>query len=161
MSPTYVKGIIGFQFSEQWSDLLGDCNWYDITLINLEVEYDARYGKIDMSAGLLGFKLYIAYRLEETEAYKELMKMADEIKAGLEVEEGITARMEEWSLHDSLSSPKKKVLSGVIYGDQKKRFEDGWRVRTSTLESEGPFEAGDVVKTLNSTYLLGKPRDIT
>lgn len=40
------------------------------------------------------------------------------------------------------------VVYGVISGDRKKRFPDGWNVRTSPVVSVNK----DIVETLNSVY---------
>jgi len=47
------------------------------------------------------------------------------------------------------------VLRGAIKGDEKSRFTDGEFIRTSTV-LDGSLNEGNVVKTRNTLYLLGK-----
>jgi hypothetical protein len=53
-------------------------------------------------------------------------------------------RLENWSIFG-------KVAYGNVFNNP--RFEDGTYVHTSTIQSRD----GNVIKTLNSTYVLGKP----
>lgn len=58
------------------------------------------------------------------------------------------AKLENWSPVGGI------VIIGEIQGDKKGRFEDGSSVRTSGIIL--PLQEGDVIRTQNSTYLLGK-----
>lgn len=61
-----------------------------------------------------------------------------------------TARLENWSYDASLN-----VFWGNIYDDVRERWWDGAYIHTSHCP-EPDAKEGDVVVTLNSTYLLGK-----
>ena len=51
------------------------------------------------------------------------------------------------------------VMVGEIHDDKDKRFDDGTTIRTSTVQGDMTnLKEGDVIETLNSTYLLGKRR---
>lgn len=64
----------------------------------------------------------------------------------------VTATLENWSY-----DPNYKCFWGEIHGDVNKRWRDGTPIHTS----HAPYpeaQEGDLVKTLNSTYRLGKPQ---
>lgn len=68
-----------------------------------------------------------------------------------------TATIENWSWHK-----KSNTIVGYIYGDSSGRFEDGAFIQTSTLKPmsmqvSSPKE-GAILKTLNSSYKLGKKK---
>lgn len=71
----------------------------------------------------------------------------------------ITGRLENW-VYDSLWN----VVWGNCYDDIHKRFRDGEWIHTSDIPTTrngrtgSTLKEGDIIKTLNSTYLLGKPQ---
>ena len=69
--------------------------------------------------------------------------------------EEITGRLEQWSGIGAEGS----VLYGQIYNDSKGRFHDGTHIRTSSLSENYELWEGLVVKTKNSSYLLGRQAD--
>lgn len=68
-------------------------------------------------------------------------------------EQEITGTLENW--HKDLHYP---VIWGNVYDDTRERFYDGAHIHTSAIPGiKGmDLKEGDVVKTLNSTYKLGK-----
>lgn len=66
--------------------------------------------------------------------------------------DGITATLENWRAY-SFSEDITQVV-GDIHGDTEQRWPDGTVIRTSKVVS-GEFKEGEIIKTLNSTYLLG------
>jgi len=65
----------------------------------------------------------------------------------------VTGRLEGWVWDD-----RHLVIWGFIFGDTRKRFSDGTWIHTSLIEKKfKDATEGDVVETLNSKYLLGKP----
>lgn len=69
-------------------------------------------------------------------------------------------RLENWSVistGNEFQAPelRAKQLYGVIYDDEKGRFKDGTKIRTSTLV-ELSIE-NNYAKTLNTQYALGEP----
>ena len=49
------------------------------------------------------------------------------------------------------------AIAGEIHDDKDKRFDDGTTIRTSTVQGDmTDLKEGDVIKTNNSSYLLGK-----
>lgn len=67
------------------------------------------------------------------------------------MEEEITGRIENW-VFDS------ECIWGNLYDDVHKRWEEGTHVYTSKVVSpKDNIKEGEVVKTQNSKYLLGKP----
>ena len=67
-----------------------------------------------------------------------------------------TARLENWLL--VMLTKKTAIIYGECYEDEKGRFPDGSFIHTSKVIPK-KYKEGDVVETLNSTYLLGKPGD--
>ena len=69
----------------------------------------------------------------------------------------VTARLENW-----YTDPLWRIIWGDCYDDSKKRFEDGWRIHTSSIpdfaKNNKKWRKGSKVKTLNSVYLLGSKR---
>jgi len=65
----------------------------------------------------------------------------------------ITATLNNWFTQQT--SEKSFVVWGEIANDIHGRFEDGTNVHTSGIKNRSVKE-GDIVKTKNSTYLLGK-----
>ena len=69
----------------------------------------------------------------------------------------VTARLENW-----LMDNKSGCLIGDIYDDELKRWPDGQKIKTSKLApmsvQASPAKEGDVMYTLNSSYLLGKKK---
>jgi hypothetical protein len=63
----------------------------------------------------------------------------------------ITGRLENWV-------PQFNILWGHVHDDVRKRFEDGTWIHTSSIFNVNlkDLKEGDVVQTLNSSYLLGK-----
>lgn len=62
----------------------------------------------------------------------------------------VTGRLENWF-------PFGYAIAGTIHGDVHGRFADGKTIRTSTIEGDvSKLKEGDIVKTRNSSYLLGK-----
>ena len=62
-----------------------------------------------------------------------------------------TARLEDWTIMIVCAY-------GEIHDDIHERWENGHRIRTSTvIEANREPKEGDIIKTRNSTYLLGKP----
>lgn len=50
------------------------------------------------------------------------------------------------------------IVWGWIEGDARGRFEDSTRIHTSSIPNfRTDYVEGDVIETLNSVYLLGKP----
>lgn len=66
-------------------------------------------------------------------------------------EDTITGRLENW--HWDMYF---KIIWGNIYDDINKRFVDGTWIHTSDIEGQKECKEGDIVKTRNSSYLLGK-----
>lgn len=64
--------------------------------------------------------------------------------------EQVTGRLEHWWF-DNLNH----VFWGYIYEDARGRFYDGAYIHTSMCHKPDAVE-GDIITTLNSTYLLGK-----
>ena len=64
-----------------------------------------------------------------------------------------TARLEHWYW-----DKHHNIIYGYIYEDTRDRWWDGARIHTSLITShtKGHAAEGDIVTTLNSTYLLGK-----
>lgn len=62
-----------------------------------------------------------------------------------------TGRLENW-----YRDPMFNVFWGNLFDDVHRRWRDGQLIHTSYCV-DPDAEEGDVIKTLNSSYLLGKP----
>lgn len=71
----------------------------------------------------------------------------------------ITGRLENWKECSAMYTSS-KCIYGNIYEDVHGRWKPGTAIFTSKLQNQKrkPKE-GDLVKTLNSTYLLGVPAE--
>lgn len=69
----------------------------------------------------------------------------------------ITATLENW--YPIQSTSKEMVIAGECYGDLLKRFADGTPIETSGVKNRSLSE-GDVIKTRNNVYKLGKKLSI-
>ncbi|HRP36187.1 MAG TPA: hypothetical protein PLS50_00070 [Candidatus Dojkabacteria bacterium] len=71
-----------------------------------------------------------------------------------------TGRLEDW-VYDNLFN----CIWGFVYEDIHGRFKEGTWIHTSSLKQTReatkkiPLKEGDFVSTLNSVYLLGKPKE--
>ncbi|MEC7819222.1 MAG: hypothetical protein VX454_11245 [Pseudomonadota bacterium] len=65
-------------------------------------------------------------------------------------------------LHDE-KGERWPVILAEVWGDKRKRWSDGTRIRTGVIRSmlAPPLRFGDVVQTKSSSYLLGRPSDTT
>lgn len=68
----------------------------------------------------------------------------------------VTGTLEHWWHEPAYFN----VMWGQVYGDIHGRFVDGTLIHTSTLKhsSKQIHKEGDIIATMNSFYLLGKPR---
>jgi len=81
-----------FDFSEQWSSLIGRCNWYDFTLIHIGGEFAPYTDRWEFDLGLLGFTARVTYVYSAR--FNEQMKLTKnrvvaelEGRTGLKVED--------------------------------------------------------------------------
>jgi hypothetical protein len=66
----------------------------------------------------------------------------------------LTGKLENWILVEDQGLT---IVFGYIYGDQKRRFVNGVHMYTSPVHTPvSQIKEGNVIKTLNSQYLLGK-----
>lgn len=70
--------------NQQWTDLFGSCNWYDLTLLHLGGEWNRHLGRWELTVGLLGFNLRVEYVYDDA-PIRRLMDMRDEHTASTEV----------------------------------------------------------------------------
>lgn len=73
-----------FTFWCDWTQIKhGEFNWINFTFINVYFEWDKIFNELELEIGLLGFNLRWQYELPKkyrTKEYKELIKLAKEIK---------------------------------------------------------------------------------
>lgn len=62
------------------------------------------------------------------------------------------ARLEDWYTYKIRGFT---VLMGRVYEDSARRFRDGEDIYTSKIQS-ATFKEGEIVRTMNTRYLLGK-----
>ena len=68
----------------------------------------------------------------------------------------VTGRLENWNRSATIGGHT-FLIWGDIYDDVHERWVDGTPIHTSGIV-EREVKEGDIVETLNSTYLLGKER---
>lgn len=75
-----------FTFWNDWEQVnFKQFNWINFTFINLNFEWDKTFNELELDIGLLGFNLRFQYQLPKkyrTKEYKDLIKLAKEIKNG-------------------------------------------------------------------------------
>lgn len=71
----------------------------------------------------------------------------------------VDGTLDNWNVHRF--SDGSVLVYGYIKGDKKGRFEDGDYIHTSYCLDDCVFEEGSIIKTRNSTYLLGSPRNLS
>lgn len=69
----------------------------------------------------------------------------------------VTARLENWV--QSPIGPKGFIIYGEIHDDVQNRWDNGTEIHTSRIKPR-EIKEGDIVETMNSTYLLGKVRNV-
>lgn len=67
-------------FYNQWSGVFTRSNnWYDIDLIQIGGEYDQTFGNIEFTFKLIGFGIFLSFRVNEpNERGKDIIKAAKE-----------------------------------------------------------------------------------
>lgn len=88
INPTNMSKINKLQITF-WCDWIQfnwhDFNWINFTFINVYFEWDKMFNELELELGLLGFNLRFQYQLPKkyrTKEYKDLIKLAKEIKNG-------------------------------------------------------------------------------
>lgn len=66
-------------FIEEWSQLLGGCNWYNFTPIKIEIEDDRILGGWEFTVVLLGVGFRFCYNYAETELVVRLRNQMKEL----------------------------------------------------------------------------------
>ena len=69
-------------FTHQWHWLWTRQNWYDFTLIHLEVEDDKMFGNREITVALMGFRIHLLWHYQDTPTGERVARFVD----GLEVE---------------------------------------------------------------------------
>lgn len=63
------------------------------------------------------------------------------------------AVLEDWSV---VRQGNSTIGYGKIFGDDKNRFNDGEAIVTSSVVTSSPYVEGNIIRTRNTSYLLGK-----
>lgn len=66
-------GRLSIEFHEQWSYFFTGANWYDLTIIKLEVEYEANMGYLRSCLWILGVGVDISLDIGSTPDRDELI----------------------------------------------------------------------------------------
>jgi len=67
--------------------------------------------------------------------------------------EEITGRIEGWFITGTW-------FNGYLFKDINKRWREGQFFHSSSVEGDlSKYKEGDIIKTMNSTYLLGEKKD--
>lgn len=67
-------------FTNQWSYLFDDCNWYDFTFINIEFENDKSMGGYEFEIIILGFGVRWRYNHTTTPMLQSCLDAIKEIR---------------------------------------------------------------------------------
>jgi hypothetical protein len=65
---------------EEWSQLWTGCNWYNITPLALEFEWDKIFGAVEARFVLVGVGIRFRWTYAETEEAQNLKRRADRIR---------------------------------------------------------------------------------
>lgn len=57
---------------QEWSQLLGGCNWYTFTPVKFEFEWDRMFGALELTVILLGLGARVRWTYAETEKAREI-----------------------------------------------------------------------------------------
>ena len=63
----FERGNWMLDANQQWTDLFEPCNWYDFTVIRIDIENDKCMGAWEASFWLLGFGVRIRWNHTMTE----------------------------------------------------------------------------------------------
>jgi len=66
---------------EEWSQLWTACNWYNITPIRMDFEWDKIFGAVEVSFVLLGVGCRLRWTYAETEEARSLRDTVARIRA--------------------------------------------------------------------------------
>ena len=67
---------------QEWSQIAGGCNWYTITPIHIEFEWDKMLGGVEMTVVLLGLGVRVRWNYMKTEMMEEVERRRDEVLSG-------------------------------------------------------------------------------
>ena len=72
---------LGWNFTpiEQWSQFLGDCNWYTFHPIKVEYEHDATLGGRELTLIFMGLGFCVRHNYAVTETLRKIRRDAEEI----------------------------------------------------------------------------------
>lgn len=69
------------EWIEEWSQLLGGCNWYTFHPIMIELEDDRMMGAVEGTFIVLGLGFRFRWNFRVTERSKELLSAVEEINS--------------------------------------------------------------------------------
>lgn len=70
------------QFQQDWSQLLGGCNWYTFRFADIQFEWDKILGGVEATIVLLGLGFRWRWNFTETELTESLAKTIEDIENG-------------------------------------------------------------------------------
>ena len=68
---------------QEWSQVTGGCNWYTITPIHIEFEWDKSLGGVEFTVVLLGLGIRVRWNYTMTERMEEILRRSDEVVCDL------------------------------------------------------------------------------
>ena len=82
----YFTDNVFVEFRNDWLQLTGDWNWYDISiaLIQFHIEKDNVFSGWDIDVRLIGFGLRLRWNTEPNENTKEILNRVEELEKSLE-----------------------------------------------------------------------------
>lgn len=69
-----------FEAWEEWSQIAGGCNWYTITPIHIEFEWDKMLGGIEAKVVILGVGMRVRWNYTMTEHMENILRRNAEIE---------------------------------------------------------------------------------
>jgi hypothetical protein len=76
------------EFQEDWSQLLGGCNWYTFRFCLFEFEWDKMMGGVEATIVIFGLGLRVRHNYAETKYSAEIKREVERIEAQLSPQEG-------------------------------------------------------------------------
>lgn len=86
MKRFFTRAYWSLEFYEDWTQLLGGCNWYTFRLAQMEFEKDKISGVYEFTFFLFGFGFIVSYCYEDTEHMAEMHSRVAEFLEKIDAE---------------------------------------------------------------------------
>lgn len=70
------------EWIQEWSQMLGGCNWYTFHVCQIEFEWDKMMGGVEATVIIFGLGFRWRWNYEETDTMKEIKRRRDDVMSG-------------------------------------------------------------------------------